>query len=329
VNILVTGSGSLLGQGIIKSLKSSNLDFELYSTDYFSSAVGLYWANKSFLMPDILKDSVSEDSWLEALKEIIISHEIEIVIPGLDFEIPILAKHKDAIEKDTGSFVIVSPEKVVTIGNDKWETYKFLKESGLIFPESSLPEDREDFLSDNNYPLIVKPRFGHTSKDVFIVNNIEELKRALDKVDRPIIQEYLGSADEEYTCSTVFVEESIISTISLKRTLKNGNTHVAFLEEYEEIDDYINEVTKVLRPHGATNFQLRLTEKGPVIFEINPRFSGTTPIRSIFGVNEVEASIQAILFENYNQEFIKKPGVVIRYMESEFVEWKKYNSFKN
>ena len=69
VNILVTGSGSLLGQGIIKSLKSSNLDFELYSTDYFSSAIGLYWANKSFLMPDILKDSVSENSWLEALKK--------------------------------------------------------------------------------------------------------------------------------------------------------------------------------------------------------------------------------------------------------------------
>ena len=39
---------------------------------------------------------------------------------------------------------------------------------------------------------------------------------------------------------------------------------------------------------GATNFQLKLTKKGPVIFEINPRFSGTTHIRSLFGLNEID-----------------------------------------
>ena len=52
VNILVTGSGSLLGQGIIKSLEISKLKCKLFSTDYFPSAVGLYWAQKSFLLPD-------------------------------------------------------------------------------------------------------------------------------------------------------------------------------------------------------------------------------------------------------------------------------------
>ena len=82
-----------------------------------------------------------------------------------------------------------------------------------------------------------------------------------------------------------------------------------------------------LNINGPVNIQCRKTDDGIIPFEINPRFSGTTPIRALFGVNEVETTIEAALFNNFNQKFIKKPGVVIRYMENEFIEWEDYNSF--
>lgn len=327
MNILVTGSGSLLGQGIIKSLELSKLKFTLFATDYFSSAVGLYWAKKSFLLPDLLNTSITDNEWLDSLITILKNEKIQVLIPGLDFEIPVLSKYKSKIEEETSCMVIVSPQNVVKIGNDKWETVVFLKEHGFSFPKSCLPKDIKSFIADNNYPLIVKPRFGNTSKDVFIINDQNELMEALEKVDRPIIQEYLAGNKGEFTCSTVFVDEKIICTISLRRTLKNGNTSIAFLEDYPDIDNFINKVTKALRPFGPTNFQLRLTDEGPVIFEINPRFSGTTPIRALFGVNEVETTIEATLCNNFDHKFIKKPGVVIRYMDNEFIEWEDYNSF--
>ena len=327
MNILVTGAGSLLGQGIIKSLEVSKLKFNLFATDYFSSAIGLYWAKRSFLLPDLLNKSISDDEWLDSLIKIVNNEEIQLLIPGLDFEIPVLSKYKNKIERETSCKIIVSPQNVVKIGNDKWETVVFLKEHGFSFPKSCLPEDIDSFIVDNNYPLVVKPRFGNTSKDVFIINDRNELMESLKKVDRPIIQEYLNDEKGEFTCSTVFLEERIICTISLRRSLKNGNTSLAFLENYEDVDNFVNKVTEALQPFGPTNFQLRLTDKGPVIFEINPRFSGTTPIRALFGVNEVETTIEAALFNNFNQKFIKKPGVVIRYMENEFIEWEDYNSF--
>ena len=45
----------------------------------------------------------------------------------------------------------------------------------------------------------------------------------------------------------------------------------------------------------STNVQLRLTSKGPIIFEINPRFSSTVLFRHMFGFKDLEWSIENIL----------------------------------
>ena len=327
MNILVTGSGSLLGQGIIKSLELSKLKYKLFTTDYFSSAVGLYWAKKSFLLPDILNPLVTEKDWLEEIIGILYKEKIDILIPGLDFEIPIFSKNKKIIEERTSSTVIVSTKNVVDIGKDKWKTFQFLKENGFYYPNSSLPKGLENSELKNKYPLIVKPRFGNTSKDVFIVENAEELAESVEKVDNPIIQEYIGSEESEFTCSTTYVDKNIVSCITLRRTLKNGNTNLAFLEDYTPIDLYIKKLTEALKPFGPTNFQLRLCSDRPTVFEINPRFSGTTPIRALFGVNEVEATLNAILFNKFDNKFTPKPGVIIRYWENQFVDWNTFKSF--
>mgnify|MGYP000303339578 CR=1 FL=1 len=53
--ILVSGAGSLLGQGIIKTINSCKKKYEIYATDYLQESIGLYWAQKSYILPDILK----------------------------------------------------------------------------------------------------------------------------------------------------------------------------------------------------------------------------------------------------------------------------------
>ena len=67
IRILVTGVGSLLGQGILKSINDSSLDYSVTGTDYFPSAVGLYWVDKGYLLPDILKPEINEEEWINAL----------------------------------------------------------------------------------------------------------------------------------------------------------------------------------------------------------------------------------------------------------------------
>ena len=327
IRILVTGVGSLLGQGILKSIQDSSLDCNVTGTDYFPSAVGLYWVDKGYILPDILKPEIKDSEWIDALINVINQEEIDIVFPGLDFEIPILAKNKSAIEKKTGAILLVSSKEVVKIGDDKWETVNYLKNNGFNYPNSSLENTVESFIQSNPFPLIVKPRFGHTSENVFIVKNKKELNEAVETCDKPIIQEYIQNSEKEYTCGATFIDNEILTLISLRRTLKNGNTQQAFCERTDEIDAYIKKLTLSIKPFGPINFQLRLKNRSPVVFEINPRFSGTTPIRALFNVNEVDAVIRKLTGSKLKSTYKEKKGVVIRYFENQYISRDKYRTY--
>ena len=68
-----------------------------------------------------------------------------------------------------------------------------------------------------------------------------------------------------------------------------------------------------LRPRGPCNVQLRMTVLGPVCFEINPRFSGSAPIRAHFGYNEAEAALDHFVRGLPVQLPLVTEGIGLRY----------------
>lgn len=319
MNILVTGVGSTLGHGILETIKQSGLKCHVTGTDYLDTAVGLYQVEYPYILPDIYKDPLKEKAWLTAVQKIISERKIKYVLVGLDFEVPFFAKHKAFLENKNDCKVIVSSAEVVSICNDKWLTYCFLRDSGFNAPRSCLPDETEEFLKSTPFPWIVKPREGSTSKGLFRINNIETLGHALENCDNPIIQEEVGDVEKEFTCGVVVANGRVLSSIPLRRKLKNGNTSVAYFNKSDEIDIYIRQVAERLGPDGPINIQLRLTTNGPMIFEINPRFSGTTPVRSTFGVNEVLILIEYLETGILSNTLPPKEGMVVRYAADQFV----------
>lgn len=322
INIGVTGIGSLIGQALIKSINRSNLKnkINVIGFDYFHETVGSFWIDDEYIMPDILKPEVTTKEWLEFIVKVIIDKNIKLIFIGVDFELPIFANHKDYIEKKTGTIVMVSSSKIIDIANDKYKTYEFLKNNNFFYPESYLPNKLN---YDNlHYPLIVKPRKGARSRNVFKVNNKSELLKAIAHIDNPIIQEYIGKDFEEFTCGTIYLENELKKIIVLRRSLKDGHTYISnYKNDYPQIiTKYLSEIAECLKPFGACNFQLRLDRKGiPKIFEINARHSGTTYIRSLFGYKEIEYIINFLLF-NKEVEFELTEGTVIRHYEEFFIK---------
>ena len=96
-------------------------------------------------------------------------------------------------EKELGVKVIVNPLPVLKIAMDKWKTCASLKREGVDCAESSLPENRREFVEKFGYPLIVKPRVGHGSDGLFLVRNEEEVDLAILNIKKvggqPVIQE--------------------------------------------------------------------------------------------------------------------------------------------
>ena len=279
----------------------------------------MYQVDYPYILPDIYQDPQKEKVWLNAVQKIISERKIKYVLVGLDFEVPLFAKHKACLENKTDCKVIVSSAEVVGICNDKWLTYCFLRDSGFDTPRSCLPDGLDEFVKSTPFPWIVKPRVGSTSKGLFRINNIETLRHALENCDNPIIQEEVGDVEGEFTCGVVVSNGKILSSIPLRRKLKNGNTSVAYFNKSDEVDRYIRQVAEKLGPDGPINIQLRLTTDGPMVFEINPRFSGTTPVRSCFGINEVAILINYLEFAILPEKTTVREGMVVRYWTDQFV----------
>lgn len=320
INVLVTGTGSLIAQAVIKSIKASQLKdkIKLIGYDYFPNTAGSFWCDKNYILPDILKPQYKEE-WRKKIFEIIKNENISMLFIGLDFELILFADLKEEIEKETGCRVIVSDKNVLEIGNDKYLTAEFLRTNDLNYPKTCLIDDIEN--KDIKYPCILKPRAGARSRGVFKINSEKELKNRASSVNNAIVQELIGTEDTEYTCGILYMDGRLVNSIALKRKLKEGNT---FLAEYKkdyspEIYYYIKSIAEKLKPFGSCNLQLRTDEEGkPFLFEINPRFSGTTYIRSLFGYKEVEYILYKIL--GYEPEpFELKEGTVYRYYEEKLV----------
>lgn len=309
--ILVTGAGSTLGQGIIKSIKKASTKHYIVAGDPSPLSVGLFWANESVKLVN-----ANRDDFIQEFSKVIGKIKPDIVCIGTDVELPKVAQFKSELESIGQCKIIISSPEVIEIANDKFLTAQYLERMGFAHPTSVLPESWENSRTLFHFPLIVKPRDGARSIGVQQVLNEVDLKKALLETKNPVIQEYLSEEQGEYTAGVVCFDGEVLGSIVMRRDLKDGNTYRAYSDSFPELNDQVRAVARTLNPHGPCNFQFRLGSKGEIkIFEINARFSGTTPIRATVGFNEVEFIINHLLGLPQTSTLHTEKRVVLRYWE--------------
>lgn len=320
IRVTVTGAGSLFGQGIIKCLRRADLPMRLHGLDYFATAMGFHWCDETGLLPDLLDPAISEEAWFADLCRQVGEAGSQILFVGADFELRPLARLAETLRARTGCHAVVGPTAIVDICKDKYRTARWLREIGAPAPESRLPSDGIDEIETAiAYPMIVKPRFGARSRGVVRVADRAALQRALAVCKDPVVQRYLPGAEREYSCGVVVLDGRVDTVSVLRRRLKDGNTSTAVADPVPAVDALCRKVGKALAPHGPINIQLRLVDETPYVFEINPRFSGTTIFRALLGVNEPERVLRHVLTLPLSPPPILRAGRVTRYFD-EIVE---------
>ncbi len=316
--VLITGAGAGVGQSLIKSLKLSKLKLKLVVVDANSSAAGLYRGDAAYIVPF----AAQEKPYLNRIINICKKENVDILFVGTDTELPFFAKNKKKIERKTGSIVVVSPKRAIKIADNKWLTSKFLERNGFPFPKSCFKDNLEKFLEETKFPLIVKPQIGARSIGAGKVENKDELLSRIRELGNPLIQEYLLPEDEEYTCGTFFFNGRNYGVIVAKRWLRGGDTYKAIFHRDPKLEKFIARVGKKLKIYGPCNFQLRKTKRGPVIFEINCRFSGTTGAASYLGFNVINALLQKIFFNRPLKQLSFGESYMFRFWNEVFVDLK-------
>jgi len=307
MNVLVTGAGGGVGQGVIKSLKMiKDMDIKIIAADMSELAAGLYSADVAYLI-----DKCDSDEYLKSLSKIFKKESIDFYIPGTDVELTFCAINKQLIMDEFNVYTIISSKEVIDISDNKYKTSSFLKGHGLNYPKTDYLKDID--IKSIVYPAIVKPSVGCGSIGVYKVNNLDELMPYLEDSNNIVIQEYVGNEDTEYTCTVVKIGNELSPVLVLKRILRSGDTYRAEPVESKKIEQYVLDVASKLEIDGGCNFQLRLDAHGePKIFEINSRFSGTTPFCAQIGFNPVEfylkrsVGLEGVIDIDYN-------SIILRY----------------
>jgi len=290
LTVLVLAVGGNVSQGILKALARSKHDYRILGADISALQVGLFTVDQAFVSP-----WASAPDFVPWLVDLCRRESVDAILSGCEPVLTVMARHRKIIERDSGALCLVSDFETMEIGDDKLKTCEWLAAQGLphpAFARADAPEAVAQLVASVGYPLIAKPRRGGGSRGIFVVENEADLAYACRKSDF-LLQASVGSDDEEYTVGCFKDRDGKLApSCCMRRELLAGTTYRAVLGEFNEVRAVAEAIVSALKPLGPCNVQLRMTDKGPVCFEINPRFSGSAPIRAHFGYNEAEAALE-------------------------------------
>lgn len=310
--VLVTGIGGNVGQGVLKSLRASAKDFYVIGIDMEALSAGFSLVDRHYQTP-----RTGDPAFRDSLEAIARDEALEAIYVCSPAELEFFAIHKRELESELGLSVFVNPLEVVRTGSDKLWTANFLRDSGFAFPQTVLSTDEEGLerlIAHHGFPLITKPRAGYSSHNVFLCNSLEELRAAARLVPDLVVQRYLPDDKSEFTAATLSGDDQKVrALIILRRDLLQGTTYRTELIEDENLADQVIRITEALGAVGSCNLQFRVIDETVYVFEINPRLSGTSGIRYLYGFNDCEMVFDLLHLKLEVQQPLLRPAVVLRY----------------
>ena len=323
IRVVVTGAGSIVGQGIIKALRLSELPLYLIATDIAPLNQALYRADEGLILP-----RVESDGSLEIILERLSRIGVDVVMIGSEFDLAFFSLHRGEIEERLGCTVVVSPPTTVEIADDKWRTIEFLRDHDLPYAEACIPESPEmavDWASKRGFRVVLKPRRGTSARHVHMIEDQADLETWLPRTPDPMLQELAGPVsaglDAEWTCSAFVTRDGeVLGPFSSRRSLRGGSSWIVEVKPLPIGAEVVLRIAEGLPHVGSINVQMMVSDQGIIPFEFNARFSGTTPIRAHYGFNEPEMAIRSHhLGEALSQPMIRE-GVALRYVEEVFLD---------
>jgi len=309
--VLVLGVGGNVSQGILKALALSTLPVRVVGACVSPLSAGLYTTDTSYISPP-----ANAPEFVPWLLDLCHKEGVQAILSGVEPVVAILSQHAESIRELTGAICIVSTPECLAISDDKLTTCQWLEQNGFNFPRYADAADTtgvQRLVEACGYSLIAKPRRGKGAHGIFKLVNDDDLAYA-QRRGGAVIQEYLGDETSEYTVGCFCDRDGELrGTLVLHREILEGTTYRAQAGEFPEVRAEAGRIARALKPMGPCNIQLRVADGRAVCFEINGRFSGTTPVRARLGFNEVEAALRHFVLSEQVDLPLVTQGVMLRY----------------
>jgi carbamoyl-phosphate synthase large subunit len=207
------------------------------------------------------------------LARAIAEHGVGLVVPLTDLDQLVLATRRDEL----GALVLLPDPAVVERTKDKYLAHLFFEEHAIDSPPTWLPESLPAVLE---FPVLVKPRHGFGSRDIFRAHDREELDFFLRYTRVPSIVQR-ACTGEEFSID-VFCDPDGRCLGAIPRTMiesKGGESIKGRSIRDWELIELGRRVAETLRIVGPANIQCFRTDDGRhEITDVNSRFGGAFPL---------------------------------------------------
>ena len=282
MNILLSNAGrrTYLIEYLLELQEKYKLS--LFVADAVSESASL-WVDKSIIRIKTPRVSDDPQTFVKVMLEVCAQFHINMIIPLMDFEIPLLADNKAKFAA-LGTSVVVSNADLVEALLDKHKTDDLCNRLEISYPKSWYTADADDI----KFPLIKKRILGSGSVGFTIVENPEQLHGFESGQD--LLQEKIEG--QEYGLDILNdLEGNFLHACAKKKLLmRAGETDKAKVISDTKYLDLAHEISQKLKHIGNLDIDFIETPDGGITFiDFNPRFGGGYPFTHMAGCNYLKA----------------------------------------
>lgn len=346
IPVLITGlGGGGFGMETLKALRLSELPYFFIGADITRMSFGLPNADRSYVVPPAI-----DPGYLDAIMNVVRENNVRILLPGSEPELTAISSNREAFAA-AGVTLGINAHPVIELCMNKFSLMEKLRGKGYAVPATFLISSPDDIEKVSIYPVVCKPHIGGGgSQNVFLMQDRKECgliaQYLLGYLDSFIVQEYVGDPESEYTVGVLSDGDgAIVDSIAVRRFLGSamssrmrmpnrtgrqdlGDVLVVSsgisqgsIGRFPDVTGFCEGVAADIGSRGPINIQCRAYRGEIYIFEINPRFSGTTYFRALAGFNEPDLFIRKqCLGQDIHGRIGYREGVVLRGLSEQFIE---------
>lgn len=300
ISVMIAGvGGASLGTELMKCLALAG-GYRIFGCDISRVAFGLY--DRSFERTF----RVDPDHYIVSVIGACREAGAKWLVPGGEQPMVLLGAGKSALDA-AGISLVCNDADVIRTYSDKSETFRRLSALRIPVPRTNEIHTDTDIV-EVGLPCIVKPSTGSGgSAMVFFAADLNEARVYADYIKRtgmlPLAQEYVSQLEGEFTIGVLSLPDgSVASSVALRRNLdsklsvasrrgggviSSGYTQ-GYIGEFPNIRAQAESISIAIASRGPINVQGRLRDGVLIPFEINPRFSASSYLRSLAGHNELD-----------------------------------------
>lgn len=235
----------------------------------------------------VIMPAIFSSDYIPTLITLCQKQKIHALLSFADPDVDVLSRHLDEL-RSVGVVPVIPSPIVNDICFDKYRTYLFLRERGFNTPETYTDFEQAVSAVDVGkiaFPLIVKPRCGSASRNLFKVHNINQLDVFFHYAPDMLIQELITGQEYGLDICNDFQGQVLSVVPKRKIAMRSGETDQAETCDTPSLIDLGLRLGQELGHVGPLDVDLFVQGDNAFILELNPRFGGGYPLSHLAGAD--------------------------------------------